>query len=221
MDGSDDRPRPENASSNAIDEQTWAHALAQLDIAAATVLHVSASDPARRTYRLDDTVWKLVLLHHSASTDERGLSLSDEFSLVESLRQTKGIPRTMALRETDDATAAGYSHIGGNAIDEIDGGVGARISAVFRLAIVLWRVSLQGVCHNDIKCRNVLVSEQDRSVWLIDFDQAARSSRWRALRSNFLGHKTGPASAYPSSFLRVARRVWRKRHHVADVEPAT
>ena len=180
--------------------QTWKQVREDLQIGDARLLHQSVFDEGRRTYRHGDEVHKIALADHG-----RVESLKAE---AETLRRCVGIKGLPALHSFSER--AGYSVLTLGWIDGADvatkrPGLIQSIRVSLRVLMLLVRISLRGVVHNDLRRENVFVSSR-RDVYLLDFDQAGQASRFAALLRNLTGRGPAPSRSefsYPNLVLRL------------------
>jgi predicted Ser/Thr protein kinase len=166
-------------------DQSWAAAIETLGLREAALLDASTVDPGRRVYRARDRIYKVVDLGRTNTAHRRRNTPSQEAAILR-LVEGPGTPRNVEYKEISNVACLSYSAIEGKRWSDVEAGIGSRMKGSLLLAKLLLRLSLQGVAHGDIFRDNVIVGS-DRTVSLIDFDQACCVSRTYALKSNFLG----------------------------------
>lgn len=164
----------------------WTQSLTLLGLEDATMLSKSRYDFSRRTYVKKDVIYKILLLNHDSTSALRNQSLADELAIVKHCTGTIGVPEAVDYRRIGDVEVAVYEHIPFKSLDQVQVGLLIRCAIFCRLLLILFKVSLRGVSHNDIVPSNILVSD-DGKPFLIDFDQAKAVSPGEAVIRNLFG----------------------------------
>lgn len=173
----------------------------------ARLVTVSPFDPGRRVYWGAGRVFKVVLASHECTAQYRAQDLAGEFSMLKALAGCPGIPQEAELSEFSTGRVLSYRHMAGAPLAEVTVSLRKLGRILGDLGKVLYRVSRRGICHNDIRSCNVLVTTRFRT-FLIDFDQATLAPAARAFASNFLGWN--PAAKSHGSYLGLAWELVRR-----------
>jgi len=169
-----------------VKENYWKKCLLLLGLEDATLLSQSIYDFSRRVYVKEDLLYKILLPKYDSTGALRNQSLADEFTIVEKYSGMNGIPKSIEYRKIEDIEVAIYKYIPFKSLDQVQLGLFQLCNILFHLLPILYKLSLQGVCHNDIMPDNILVSK-DGMPFLIDFDQAKLLSPREALIRNMFG----------------------------------
>ena len=142
----------------------------------------------QRVYVIGENVYKVQ--HHRARQHTKLYrNLKDEFKFLQKCAGIKGVPQVMDFRESTSGQCLGYSRIAGlplspNRDPEPFLRGFALWSVVAQVGVRLWRISVRGVAHNDLRMHNILCSP-DGDAYLLDFDLASLHSRIGAFYRNF------------------------------------
>ena len=167
-------------------QNIWTEALSALGLSEAKLIGVSSFDLFRRVYRKDNKIYKVVVASKETSSHLRSLDLEGEFRLSGACKGISGVPIPLDYIEVGDYKSLILEYIEGTPLAFSKPNFFRFCFIIARLSVILGRLSLRGVSHNDICFANVLFSSDGR-VWLIDFDQATQGSVPRAFARNFIG----------------------------------
>jgi predicted Ser/Thr protein kinase len=143
------------------------------------------SDGLRRIFVHGQTIHKVVL-SSAAGSEERRNGILAEYNFLKSLRGLSGFPCPQGYQTSAEGDALAMDVIEGRPWSTMPRVWSRDLAILLRLAAILWKCSLRGVAHNDVRPENVVVSAVGK-CHLIDFDQATYCSSPRAFLSNLLG----------------------------------
>jgi predicted Ser/Thr protein kinase len=178
-------------------EQLWSEALGKLRLFSATLLASSSYDSTRRTYLLNDMVYKIVLLERDSTASQRRNNLAKEFEIIKSLHGITGIPEAITFEVEENIGFAKYCRAPGRPLSKVHINPKQSCRIVVSLLALLIKTSIRGISHNDVHADNVLLSARGQ-VSLVDFDQASQVSVYRALMANLFGIGNQMGSVYGS-----------------------
>lgn len=167
-------------------QYNWTEALSALGLSEAKLIGVSPFDLFRRVYRKDNTIYKVVVANKETSSHLRSLDLMGEFRLLRACAGILGVPVVLEYNEVGDYKSLILEYIEATSLAFNKPKLFRFCANIARLSVILGRLSLRGVSHNDICSANVL-SAADGRVWLIDFDQATQGTVPGAFARNFIG----------------------------------
>lgn len=174
-------------------------ALSDLELDHAILISISSYDPRRRTYELDDKVYKVVLKEGEGTGPERAQDLRGEYEILRKCDGIKGIPKPIGWRASSLADCLVLEKIRGLPVSEIDLSLVEFLGTIIKTSAILWKLGRKGISHNDVKARNILRTEQ-KSVSLIDFDQATQRTLVLSLLQSILGLSIGDQRVHGSYF---------------------
>ena len=167
-------------------EYLWSECIHVLGLQSATILSQSTYDFARRTYFYENRVYKILLLKWDLTKSQRQHTLAGEFAFVKHCKGIAGIPKVLKYQKVGDFEAAVFSFFPGRPLAQVCPGLFRMCAILVRLSLIIYKISMRGISHNDIVLENVLVSD-DGKISLIDFDQATQVPIHQAFLRNFLG----------------------------------
>lgn len=180
------------------DESLWDACLASLGIPQADLVTSSRFDPARRVYRWGSQIFKVVLSDREPpSGHSRAQTAGGEFTILAGAAGMKGVPEALDFRTTDHCQCIVLRRLEGTSLEAAELTPGRALLVAGRTALLLVRLSLRGISHNDVVPRNLLVTPEG-GVSLVDFDQATRERPGHALLRQLLGAHFGSAPIYGS-----------------------
>ena len=164
----------------------WTRVLEELgvDLAAFKVLSESRLDLGRRVYGAGSYAYKVTLREYESTDDRRKCDLKQEYELLRSFPPMLGVPKAVDYCRLQDADVLIMGRIEGRAWEDVP--LSSALVTFPRVLLLLHRLSQQGIVHGDVKAENLLL-DQKGNPWLVDFDQAQRSSVWRSWLANLLG----------------------------------
>lgn len=167
-------------------QDTWSEVLSALGLSEAKLIAVSSFDLYRRVYRKDRKIYKVVVANKETSSHLRSLDLAGEFKLLSAVSGVSGVPVVLEYNEVGDYKSLTLEYIEGTSLAFSKPKLFRFWVIIMQLSVILGRLSLCGVSHNDIRFDNVLCTGDGR-VWLIDFDQATQGTVPGAFARNFIG----------------------------------
>ncbi|MFA9478204.1 hypothetical protein ACERK3_07830 [Phycisphaerales bacterium AB-hyl4] len=181
---------------------SWNELLEQLDIPDAKLLWRQPNRPWRRTYAYGERIYKI---SHYGIKGVGDPELKHEYDAFQACASITGIPKAMGYHSSESAEVAVYSRVRDRRLYEFQPTVVQSFVILFRLGVILWRVSWRGVAHNDITANNLLVGSS-RSVTLVDFDRASFVPRTTAFYRNFV-KRCDHLNGFNGSFQRVMQNT--------------
>jgi predicted Ser/Thr protein kinase len=175
----------------------WGEFLSAFNVESATLLWQSTIDPFRRVYLANGYVYKVVALQFETSSYLRAHNLTGEFTVLQDCCGITGVPSPIAHHKTDDFEVLVLECLPGEPLVDINITWLQLLMILARLGIILLKLSWRGISHNDIVGNNILVTS-NRSVSLIDFDQASRCTFFGGVLRQFLGIHRGGNAAHSS-----------------------
>jgi SAM-dependent methyltransferase len=140
--------------------------------------------------------------------------LREESQVLKTLQHVKGVPRFAFVEERNGWQALGTDYVRGRALGGTSLAPTQKVSILWQTAWLLFRISLSGISHNDVKLENVLLSSKGRA-YLLDFDQATSGhTPWRALVRNFIGSHFYKNEVVVHGSLRTLGRSMLKRRRL-------
>jgi predicted Ser/Thr protein kinase len=167
------------------------------NIESATLLAHSSCDPFRRTYVASDHIYKVVDLQHETTSNLRVQDLAGEYAILKDVEGIQGIPSAVAHFRTDRFEVLVMKRIHGNSLSKLHIGWARLLSILAKLSVILLKLSWRGISHNDIRPDNILITN-DNSIYLVDFDQACRTTFPCAIARQFFGINTGVIKVHGS-----------------------
>ncbi|MDP2689602.1 MAG: methyltransferase domain-containing protein [Deltaproteobacteria bacterium] len=189
-------------------ERLWASALEELGLGGAVLNSCSYHDPGRRTYESGGVIYKLVLAGHEITALKRAQDLRGEFEILNGCKGMAGVPEAIEWKRSGAAEYLAMRRINGVPLSGLDAGPVKFVSVLARLGVILARLGIRGISHNDINAGNILIL-CDGGVALIDFDQAGRSGFLEALSRSFLGIESG-GKAMHGSYVSLVKDFMKK-----------
>jgi predicted Ser/Thr protein kinase len=193
--------------------QLWSRCLKVLQIESAFLLYQSVHDPFRRTYALQDKIYKIVVCQKEISSHLRHQDMSGEFDIMKRCAGIRGIPLATDFIRSQEYEALVVRRLSGKPMSSLSIHWTQLLIVLAKLSIILFKLSLRGVSHNDITPSNILV-DSTGSISLIDFDQATRAGCISSLVRQFLGIGVGGDKVHSSVFTIVRRRFKNFRRNV-------
>lgn len=189
-------------------EELWCKCLAAFNIESATLLSQSTHDPFRRVYVLDENIYKVVARQRETSSGRRQQDLAGEFDILRHCAGVKGVPSATAHLKTEEFEAIVMERLPGKRFNSLKISLPRLILSLTRLSVILFKLSLRGISHNDVEPKNILVTSSG-SPSLIDFDQATRNRPLTALIRQFIGISTRGIKVH-GSLLTIIRRLLKR-----------
>lgn len=167
-------------------QEIWNEALSTLALSEAKLISISQLDLFRRVYRKDNRVYKIVLVSRETTSQLRSLDLAGEFKIMRSCAGISGISAAIDYYRVGDYETLVLENIEGFTLASNTPNSPRFCLIIVRLSVILSRLSLLGISHNDILLTNILIASDGR-IWLIDFDQATQGTVLGAFARNFVG----------------------------------
>ena len=183
--------------------KNWQNVLRALGTSDPLLIHQSPYDNNRRTYETPEGILKIQFGRGLAQRQ----TLTEESKVLQRAAGIKGIPKVISLSIEDDFEALlmekirGYTPRGHITFLRT-------LGLVARCAMMLARLSLRGIVHNDLRIDNVLVGARG-SAHLVDFDRSTTASGGWALIANFTGRGPGARSSqysFPNLILTLIKQ---------------
>ena len=170
----------DNGARKQTTTELWARCEAALNLGDWDLVTSRQLDPYRRVYTRGDTVAKIEMPQRMLSGALRRQSLQGEHEIYRACQGIRGIPNVIDWQAADDTHALFLQRMPGEPIDISNFGWLNTLATTFRLTGLAMRLASRGISHNDFDPSNILLAE-NRSISLIDFDQATKSSRFVAM----------------------------------------
>ena len=194
--------------------QLWNECLTVFNIESATLLSQSTHDPFRRVYTINDNIYKLVIRDHETSSPLRRQDFAGEYAILKHCTGIKGVPSIIEYFSNNGFEAIVMKRIHGKPLNTLNINW-MRLSLILtKLSVILFKLSLRGVSHNDISQNNILVAN-DGTIFLIDFDQTNRVSFPEAFIRQFIGIKTRGIKVHSCLATIIRRRFKRFRKNLS------
>jgi len=175
-----------NSDINQNDEERmWMTKLENVGLPAAKIVSRSEYEPMRRVYIQNGKILKVSLSKYRNSSVYRRNTLLEEGKILTHCQGIKGIPQIYDFYADDEIEILTMNVLLGVTLNQVNLNIRQSILVLTKFAFVLFQISLRGISHNDIRPRNIIVSD-DYKVFLIDFDQASKSTVFEALFDNYL-----------------------------------
>lgn len=171
----------------------------------------SKEDLGRFVIIADKYVYKVVDSNLEKSGNRRNNTLYQEWEILKKSSTSKVTPN-----------AVKYEHVKGCDILIIEkiNGVHHKVNNfspisdiifMIKVKIALFKISLLGIAHNDVKLDNILIS--NKGVYLIDYDQSIQKKKYIAIMANLFGFEIKGSKCNYSYFYLGTEiiRVWKKR----------
>jgi predicted Ser/Thr protein kinase len=178
-------------------EQSWRECLGIFNIESATLLWQSSCDAFRRIYAGNEHIYKVVDLRRETTSNLRVQDLAGEFAILKNCEGIQGIPSATAHLRTGQYEVLVMKGVEGVPLSKLHIGWFRLLSILAKLSIILLKLSWRGISHNDIRPDNILITD-DNSIYLVDFDQACRTTFIGAIARQFFGINTGVIKVHGS-----------------------
>lgn len=184
--------------------ELWKECLSAFNLESATLLSQSTHDPFRRVYCKNNRIYKLVILNREISSSLRSQDLAGEYEILKHCRGIKGVPPVFEHISKNGYEAIIMEHIHGKPLNSLNLNFIQLFPILAKLSLILFKLSLRGISHNDI-CQNNILVANDGTIYLIDFDQANRVNFFEAIIRQFMGIKIRGVKVH-SSFAKIIKR---------------
>lgn len=146
----------------------------------------SDEDPSRKTFLLNDIIIKSRKLEDDRSAHLRHNDLKDEYEILKFSSAVKGIPKTFHYNKNELYELLFLSYLPGAQLRNLQLSFIQTVKVTLQVLRILIRLSVKGICHNDVTPQNVLLTGKNNTS-LVDFDQAVRTTIVKAFAGNILG----------------------------------
>ena len=163
---------------------------------------LSQSRAFRRTYLLRNKVFKIVITKFDRNNILRSQDIPGEYRILKKCYRVNGIPKPYKYYKTETFDVLIMEAFDGELLSDIQLNLKRSGILILRLSLILIKLSLLGISHNDLIPRNILTTPLNK-VCLVDFDQATHTSFINAFLRSFFGLQIGKDSVY-GSFLRIS-----------------
>ncbi len=153
-------------------------------------ISVSETDPSRKTYSLDDIVIKSRKIGEDRTAHLRTNNLKEEYEILKILDPVKSIPKPLHYFTNEKFELLFIDFVPGLQLYNLQLSFYQTFLVTIKVLIILFKLTCKGISHNDVTPQNVLITES-RKVSLIDFDQAVKTTFFKAFAGNFFGYKCG------------------------------
>jgi len=182
-----------------IHQKLWIKCISTYDLESATLINESSLDKFRRTYCLNDYIYKLVISKFETSSYLRVNDIEAEYNILKEIDNIPGIPSAIIHYKTEEFQVLVMKRLPGELLADLQIGWLRLLTILAKLSIIIFRLARRNINHNDVLPTNVLVAPNG-SVSLIDFDQATHSGFWVALIGQFTGINKGINKIHGSLF---------------------
>ena len=150
----------------------------------------SEADPSRKTFLLDDVIIKSRKLDDDKTAHLRHNDLKDEYEILNLTGSIKGVPKALHYNKNELYELLILNYLPGVQLYSLQLSIFQTVKVALQLLKILVRLSVKGICHNDVTPQNVLLTSKNNAS-LVDFDQAVRTSIINALAGNIFGIRSG------------------------------
>jgi predicted Ser/Thr protein kinase/2-polyprenyl-3-methyl-5-hydroxy-6-metoxy-1,4-benzoquinol methylase len=150
----------------------------------------SEVDPSRKTFLLNDIIIKSRKLDDDRSAHLRHNDLEQEYTILKLNDAIKGVPKALHYNKNGIYELLFLSYLPGVQLRNLQLSFFSSVKVTLKVLKILVRLSIKGICHNDVTPQNVLLTEKNKAS-LVDFDQAVRTTIVKAFAGNIFGIKSG------------------------------
>jgi serine/threonine protein kinase len=150
----------------------------------------SEADSSRKTYLLQNIIIKSRKLDEDSSAHLRHNDLKEECEILKLSDSIKGIPRALHYHRSEIYELLFLTYLPGLQLRNLQLSFFQSFKVTLRVLNILVRLSIKGICHNDVTPQNVLLTEKYKTS-LVDFDQAVRTTFIKSFAGNIFGIKSG------------------------------
>lgn len=159
------------------------------------LLDASSDTLDSRTYQHNERVIKIRKLQADCSSKTKLCKEYEvEFYLDNSLNECAFEPR-YEIKNGFELLSTNYTR--GMLVERLLERQELTLKDLLRIVAAVLRINLKGVCHRDLKSDNIRI-DPSKTVSLIDFDQAIRTTPIKAILNDFVGIGVGiPSAIHP------------------------
>ncbi len=150
----------------------------------------SEGDPSRKTFLLNDIIIKSRKLDDDRSAHLRHNDLKEEYEILKLSEAVKDIPKALYYNKNELYELLLLSYLPGVQLRNLQLSFLQSVKVTLQLSKILVRLSVKGICHNDVTPQNALLTKKNNAS-LVDFDQAVRTTIVEAFAGNVFGIKRG------------------------------
>lgn len=152
----------------------------------AQLKHVSHYSNNRRIYYIGNKIVKVRKLVKEVY--ERAQDLAGEHAILLKLHNVDGICQNPTYLNKDGWEILSYDFTNGKTLENLmtENSTCIKNGILRNILKVIIAVNWHGIAHRDLKPANILVGENNK-VYLLDFDQAIKTSRYRAILIDIFG----------------------------------
>ena len=129
----------------------------------------SEVDPSRKTFLLYDIIIKSRKLDDDKSAHLRTNDLKKEYDILKLSGVMKGVPKALHYNKNEIYELLFLSYLPGMQLRNMQLSFFSSVKVTFQVLKILVRLSIKGICHNDVTPHNVLLTENNKAS-LVDFD---------------------------------------------------
>jgi predicted Ser/Thr protein kinase len=172
------------------DLYNWEYILQYLNIQDAKFLSESEMDAGRRVYLHNEKIYKITNTHLETTSFWRVNTLQQEYEILIKCIRHPSVPNPISFTHHQCFDVLIMDRIEGALLSDSSTNFNTLARVNMNLCKALYRLSLLGVAHNDLRPSNIIV-DNNFKVYLIDFDQAVPTNFFHAISLNFGGFNMG------------------------------
>jgi hypothetical protein len=199
-------------------EGVWNRRLTDLGIAPENLLAANSFDPSRRVYAQNGLIHKVCLRQQRSRETAKLNSSEGEFAILSRFVGLGGFPEPVSHTSDGWVECLTLRHIPGQTLEQTQIGYFGLVRTLWRAGLLVLRQAARGISHSDISADNILIGPDGR-IWLLDYDQAAKTGFFAALLRDVLGIRVGGAALHGSLLFTVRQYHRKRRRAVARRSP--
>lgn len=165
-------------------EEKWESALSRIGKDDLALISTSCYDCARRVYANELFVYKIILTDLDQSSNLRHQTLRGEYETLLKCYNINGVPKVVSYSDSCGIQILVAQRVYGTLLREDSISRCQFTLVLLKLALLLIKLNLRGICHNDTRADNVILGEKGE-VYLIDYDQALHANSFKAFYKSF------------------------------------
>ncbi len=154
----------------------------------------SEVDPSRKPFLLDDVIIKSRKIDDVRSTHLRSNDIKQEYDILKLSDAIEGVPKALNYNKNEIYELLFLSYLPGVQLRNLQLSFFSSVIVTFRVFKILFNLSANGICHNDVTPQNVFLTENNKAS-LVDFDQAVVTTIVKAFAGNIFGITSGESKA--------------------------